>query len=108
VILSTHIVDDVADLCPRMAVLAGGRILQEGAPADLIDRLNGRVWRKTIERAELEVARARHQVISTRLVGGRTVIHVLAEAAPDPAFEPVKGGLEDVYFSTLSASRRAA
>jgi ABC-type multidrug transport system ATPase subunit len=108
VILSTHIVDDVGDLCPRMAVLAAGRILQEGAPADLIDQLNGRVWRKTVDRHELEAERDRHQVISTRLAGGRTVIHVLSEARPDPAFEPVKGGLEDVYFSTLSASRRAA
>ena len=108
VILSTHIVDDVSDLCPRMAVLAGGRILREGAPADLVDQLNGRVWKKTIERHDLEAERGRHQVISTRLAGGRTVIHVLADAAPDRAFEPVKGGLEDVYFSTLSASRRAA
>jgi len=108
VILSTHIVDDVSDLCPRMAVLAGGRILKEGVPASLIDQLNGRVWKKTIERHDLEAERGRHQVISTRLAGGRTVIHVLSETPPDPAFEPVKGGLEDVYFSTLSASRRAA
>jgi ABC-type multidrug transport system ATPase subunit len=108
VILSTHIVDDVSDLCPRMAVLAGGRILKEGAPFDLVDQLNGRVWRKTIDRHELEAERGRHQVISTRLAGGRTVIHVLSEAAPDPGFQLVKGGLEDVYFSTLSASRRAA
>jgi ABC-type multidrug transport system ATPase subunit len=108
VILSTHIVDDVSDLCPRMAVLAGGRILKEGAPGDLIGELRGRVWKKVIERAELDAERGRHQVISTRLAEGRTVIHVLADAEPDPAFEPVQGGLEDVYFSTLSASRRAA
>ncbi|MBI1198906.1 MAG: ATP-binding cassette domain-containing protein [Phenylobacterium sp.] len=108
VILSTHIVDDVADLCPRMAVLAAGRILKEGAPAALIDELKGRVWKKIIDRAELEAERARNAVISTRLAGGRTVIHVLADNAPDPAFEPIVGGLEDVYFSTLAASRRAA
>ena len=108
VILSTHIVDDVSDLCPRMAVLAGGRILKEGVPADLIAGLNGRVWKKTIDRHELEAERDRHHVISTRLAAGRTVIHVLSDAPPDPAFEPVNGGLEDVYFSTLSASRRAA
>lgn len=108
VILSTHIVDDVADLCPRMAVLAGGRILQEGAPADLVQGLSGRVWRKVIDRHELEAERARSQVISTRLAGGRTVIHVLSEGAPGAGFEPVPGGLEDVYFSTLAASRRAA
>jgi ABC-type multidrug transport system ATPase subunit len=108
VILSTHIVDDVADLCPRMAVLAGGRILQEGAPADLVQGLAGRVWKKIIDRGELEAERERNQVISTRLAGGRTVIHVLADRAPGAGFEPVPGGLEDVYFSTLAASRRAA
>jgi len=108
VILSTHIVDDVADLCPRMAVLAGGRILQEGAPADLVQGLAGRVWKKIIDRGELEAERERNQVISTRLAGGRTVIHVLADRAPGEGFEAVPGGLEDVYFSTLAASRRAA
>ena len=108
VILSTHIVEDVSDLCPRMAVLASGRILIEGAPADLIAGLNGRVWRKVIDRAGLEAERARHDVIASRLAAGRLVIHVLADARPDAGFEPVPGGLEDVYFSTLSASRRAA
>jgi ABC-type multidrug transport system ATPase subunit len=108
VILSTHIVDDVSDLCPRMAVLAGGRILKEGAPSDLVRGLAGKVWKKVIDRAELDAERAQNQVISTRLAGGRTVIHVLADTAPGAGFEPVQGGLEDVYFSTLSASRRAA
>ena len=108
VILATHIVEDVSDLCPRMAVLASGRILIEGAPADLIAGLNGRVWRKVIDRAGLEAERARHDVIASRLAAGRLVIHVLADARPDAGFEPVPGGLEDVYFSTLSASRRAA
>jgi ABC-type multidrug transport system ATPase subunit len=108
VILSTHIVEDVSDLCPRMAVLAGGRILKEGAPAQLMGDLKGRIWSKTIDRQELEAERGRHEVISTRLAAGRTVIHVLADSRPDPAFAPVEGGLEDVYFSTLAASRRAA
>ena len=108
VILSTHIVEDVADLCPRMAILASGRILKEGAPAALMADLNGRIWTKTIDRHELEAVRAAHEVISTRLSGGRTVVHVLAETSPGPGFTPVEGGLEDVYFSTLTASRRAA
>lgn len=108
VILSTHIVEDVSDLCPRMAVLAAGRILTEGAPSDLIAGLDGRVWRKVIDRAELEAERARHDVIASRLAAGRLIIHVLADARPDAGFAPVSGGLEDVYFSTLSASRRAA
>ena len=108
VILSTHIVEDVADLCPKMAVLAGGRIQLEGAPAELMKALQGRVWKKTIDKAALEDHRARYQVISTRLFAGRTVIHVLADADPGEGFELVDGGLEDVYFSTLAASRRAA
>jgi len=108
VILSTHIVDDVADLCPRMAVLAGGRILLEGAPLDLIEQSLGRVWSVTADRAELDTLRDRHQVISTRLFAGRTVVHVLADASPGDGFVPVRGGLEDVYFSVLATSRRAA
>ena len=108
VILSTHIVEDVADLCPRMAVLAGGRILLEGAPLELIEATRGRVWQKTIERGELDRFRADHRIISTRLFAGRTVIHVMADGSPGEGFSPVSGGLEDVYFSTLDASRRAA
>ena len=108
VILSTHIVEDVADLCPRMAVLAGGRILLEGAPLELIDRTRGRIWQKAIGRGELDDYRTRYQVISTRLFAGRTIIHVMHDGSPADGFEPVTGGLEDVYFSTLDASRRAA
>ena len=108
VILSTHIVEDVADLCPRMAIIAGGRIVGQGAPTDLVRNLAGRIWRKTIPREELEPSRTRFNIISTRLTAGQTLIHVLADARPDPAFEPVPGGLEDVYFATLSATRQAA
>jgi len=108
VILSTHIVEDVADLCPRMAVLAGGRILLEGAPLDLIADTQGRIWEKTIGRDELDAYRERYRVISARLFAGNTVIHVLADAPPEADFHLVSGGLEDVYFSTLDASRRAA
>jgi ABC-type multidrug transport system ATPase subunit len=108
VILSTHIVEDVADLCPRMAIMAGGRIVREGAPLELIRELEGRVWSKTIDKAELEAHRAEHEVISTRLFAGRTVINVLSDQSPGAGFEPVRGGLEDVYFSTLAAARREA
>ena len=108
VILSTHIVEDVADLCPNMAIIANGRIVQTGAPADLIKALDGRVWRKTIGRQELEAYRREHEVIATRLFGGRTVIHVLSDSNPGAGFESMTGGLEDVYFSTLAATRRIA
>ena len=108
VILSTHIVEDVADLCPQMAVLAGGKILLKGAPVDLMHALDGKVWRKTIGKDDLEAHKVAHEVISTRLFAGRTVIHVLADGKPGEGFTPASGGLEDVYFSTLSTSRRAA
>ena len=107
VILSTHIVDDVADLCPRMAVLANGRVQLDGKPTDLIASTRGRVWKKTIPHAELEDYQAKFEVISTRLFAGNTIIHVLSDTQPK-GFEPVEGGLEDVYFSTLSTLRRAA
>ena len=108
VILSTHIVEDVSDLCPAMAIICDGRIVKQGAPNDLVVQLAGRVWRKTIDKADLEAAKARYQVISTRLLGGRTVIHILADSDPGDGFSAVEGGLEDVYFSTLSTTRRAA
>ncbi len=108
VILSTHIVEDVSDLCPRMAVLANGRIQLEGAPLDLIRATQGRIWMKVIERGEIDTFRQKYELISTRLFAGRTVIHILADSDPGDGFAPVEGGLEDVYFSTLAQSRRAA
>lgn len=108
VILSTHIVADVADLCPRMAVLAAGRIQLEGAPLELVQRTRGRIWMKAIERGELDRYRAAHDVISTRLFAGKTMVHVLADADPGSGFTALEGDLEDVYFATLARSRRAA
>jgi ABC-2 type transport system ATP-binding protein len=108
VILSTHIVEDVSDLCPTMAVLAAGRIQLEGAPLELIQATKGRIWMKVIGRGELDTYRDTYEVISTRLFAGRTIVHVLAQSDPGNDFEPVTGGLEDVYFSTLAQSRRAA
>ena len=107
VILSTHIVDDVADQCSRMAILVDGRIVSSGTPAALIAGLAGKVWTRTIEPGELPALRNQFELIATRLRGGRTVIHVLADAAPDPRFEPVAAGLAEVYFSTLHAQRKA-
>jgi ABC-type multidrug transport system ATPase subunit len=108
VILSTHIVEDVADLCPRMAVLAAGRIQLEGAPGELIARMRGRLWRRTIARSDIARYRDAHDVISTRLFGGRTVVHVVADADPGDGFERFDGDLEAVYFASLARSRRAA
>ena len=108
VILSTHIVEDVTDLCPRMAVLAGGKIQLEGAPVELTHALEGKVWRKTIDKADLAAQQASRNVISTRLFAGRTVIHVLSDTNPGDGFERAPGGLEDDYLATVNASRRAA
>src|SRR5690349_8346223 len=91
VILSTHIVEDVADLCPRMAVLADGRILLDGAPQELIGALRGQVWRKVIARDRIDQYRQEKTVISARLRGGQTVIHVLSESSPGPGFDPAAG-----------------
>ena len=107
VILSTHIVADVADLCPLMAVLANGRLQLEGKPLDLIESTRGKVWKKAIPHSELEQYSEKYDVISTRLFAGQNIIHVLAARKP-AGFEPVEGGLEDVYFTTLSNVRRAA
>ena len=104
IILSTHIVDDVSELCPNMAVLGNGQILLQGNPLDITADLNGQIWRKTVsidEAAELENTLP---VISKRLFAGRTVLHVLASAAPE-GFESTPATLEDVYFSTLHHSR---
>jgi ABC-type multidrug transport system ATPase subunit len=108
VILSTHIVDDVSELCPRMAVLAGGRVQLEGAPSELIQAARGRIWMKALERGELDSHQERYEVLSTRLFAGRTVVHILADADPGNGFTAVDAGLQDVYFSTLAHARRAA
>jgi ABC-2 type transport system ATP-binding protein len=107
VILSTHIVDDVTDLCPRMAILADGRIVRSGAPEALVAELRGRLWRKTIDKSELAAYQQSLAIIATRLREGRTEIRVLADDAPDPGFVADEGGLADVYFSTLHAQRKS-
>ncbi|MCP3098053.1 ABC transporter ATP-binding protein [Myxococcus sp. K15C18031901] len=107
VLLSTHIVEDVRQLCSRMAVLSQGRVLCEGEPQRLVDGLEGRVWRKTVEKAAVPGYRASLPVLSERLHAGRTRLHVLADARPEDGFEPVAPDLEDVYFSALSGRRAA-
>ena len=108
VILSTHIVEDVADLCPRMAILAAGRLQLQGAPLDLIASLKNRIWKKTIERGELEAYKAKYTLISQRLFAGKTVIHIVADADPGDGFEVVPGSLEDLYFMTIHTPAKAA
>ncbi len=108
VILSTHIVEDVTDLCPTMAIMNKGEVLLTGRPADAINALQAQVWRKQVAKAALPDYEARLTVLSTRLVGGHPVIHVFADTPPEAGFEPVAPGLEDVYFQRLRLQAQAA
>src|SRR6516165_8936566 len=101
VILSTHIVSDVSDLCRNMAIIHQGRVHAAGDPAALVAELNGRVWKKSVLRAEVADYQQRFRVISMRLFAGRTILHVLQDDLPEPGFEPVVPDLEDLYFATI-------
>ena len=101
VILSTHIVSDVSDLCRAMAIINKGEVLLTGDPISVMDNLKGRIWKKLIEKAELPALQAAQHVISSRWFAGKTVVHVLADSAPDSGFEAVNPDLEDVYFSEI-------
>ena len=102
VILSTHIVDDVAELCTRMAIIDRGEILLEAEPLRAIAGLRDRVWRRVISRSDLAALEQEHAVISTKLMAGRTVVHIYSDTTPGPAFDPADPDLEDVYFSTMA------
>ena len=101
VILSTHIVDDVSDLCSRMAIIDRGEIRLEAEPATAILDLHGKIWQRAVDRAQLAEFQRTHSVVSTKLAGGKTVVRVLAEVPPSPEFEPASATLEDVYFAAL-------
>jgi ABC-type multidrug transport system ATPase subunit len=105
VILSTHIVEDVTDLCPRMAMIVKGEVLIQGEPQAAIDTLNNRIWRRSVSAQALADYQERFNVLSTRLVAGKPQINVYAETQPDEGFKMVEPDLEDVYFLQL---RRAA
>jgi ABC-2 type transport system ATP-binding protein len=101
VILSTHIVEDVRELCSRMAILSQGRVVLQGEPSALVARLEGRVWRKVVGRSEVARYQESMPVLSTRLAAGRTIVHVLSDPSPGDGFEPAEPDLEHVYFATL-------
>lgn len=107
VILSTHIVEDVRQLCPRMAILAGGQVLREGAPDSLVAELSGKVWGRTVEKGSVAEYRAKLDVLSTTLHAGRTRLRVLAGQAPEGGFDPIVPELEDVYFQALAKAKAA-
>jgi ABC-2 type transport system ATP-binding protein len=101
VILSTHIVEDVTDLCTKMAIIHEGRVLYEGKPDDAVAQLKDRVWQRSIAKADLPSYEQRYQVISTRLVGGRPHLHVLNAQPPEDGFAPSVPDLEDVFFTRI-------
>ena len=106
VILSTHIVEDVTDLCPTMAIMNKGQVLLTGEPNAAIEALRNQVWRKQVSKAVLGDYENRHTVLSTRLVAGNPVIHVFAVERPEEGFEQVAPDLEDVYFQRLRQQAR--
>jgi ABC-2 type transport system ATP-binding protein len=102
VILSTHIVDDVAELCSRLAIIDRGTILLEAEPLQAVAAMRGRIWRRVIEKTDLHELKRAHSVISTKLLAGRTVVRLHSATSPGAGFELVEPDLEDVYFSTLA------
>ncbi|PHR55321.1 MAG: multidrug ABC transporter ATP-binding protein [Robiginitomaculum sp.] len=101
IILSTHIVEDVRDLCPDMAILGDGEIVARGAPEDLIGKIKGKVWRKQVDKADVEALKERHPILSTRLLMGGVIVSVLADSAPETGFKNSDPDLEDAYFAHL-------
>jgi len=108
VILSTHIVEDVRELCRSMAIINRGRVVRAGDPRQIVAQLAGRVWRKEVTKAELPVVQATHHVISAQLLAGTPVVRVYAETSPGAGFTVVEPDLEDVYFHELSLVQREA
>jgi ABC-2 type transport system ATP-binding protein len=102
VLLSTHIVEDVSELCTRMAIIDQGEILLEAEPLRAVGDLRGRVWRRVISKQELAALEREQAVISTKLLAGRTLVHVFGDAPPGPGFEAAEPDLEDVYFSAMA------
>jgi ABC-2 type transport system ATP-binding protein len=103
VILSTHIVEDISNLCNNMAIICLGEVVAKGNPSELTEEIKGKIWKKGIEKADLERYQSEMQVISTYLKAGQTIIHVLSEEQPDSSFEPSKANLEDVYFAEITS-----
>ena len=108
VILSTHIVDDVSNLCSNMAIICLGEVVLQGNPIALTQEVKGKIWKKAIEKSDLERYKTDLQVISTHLKSGQTIIHVLSDVQPDATFESSPANLEDVYFSEISSRMDSA
>lgn len=108
VILSTHIVGDVSDLCSRMAIIHRGQMIRSGQPIELAEELRGHVFRKLVDKDELAQIGEQHEIISTRLAAGKSLVHIYSEADPGDSFEPVEPDLQDVYFRAVRQQQAAA
>jgi ABC-2 type transport system ATP-binding protein len=108
VILSTHIVEDVKELCTDMAIINKGQVLYKGSPLDAMAEIRGKVWKKRVAKAELENYKNTYTVISERLIAGTPEIHIFSETSPDSTFEPKEADLEDVYFSQVFGTQQSA
>ena len=107
VILSTHIVEDVSELCTRMAVINKGRILLQAEPVRAVEGMKGRVWERFVTKDELPAMEREYEVLSTKMVSGRTVVRIFSDTRPTPAFNAVEADLQDVYFSVIREHRPA-
>jgi len=103
VILSTHIVDDVSNLCSAMAIINKGEVMVQGKPKSTLDLLQGKVFSKIVEKSALESIRNEFRVLTSRLIEGRPLVYVYSDGAPGEGFEPVEAGLEEVYFYHINA-----
>ena len=106
VILSTHIVDDVRELCTKMAIMNGGRIVYHGTPDEAMNTLQGKVYQKIVSRETLDAYAEKYQIISNKMVGGKPLIHIYSDTNPKNNFEEVKPNLEDVFFSKINTSHQ--
>ncbi|MFN0034790.1 MAG: ABC transporter ATP-binding protein [Saprospiraceae bacterium] len=104
VILSTHIVEDVKELCSNMAIINGGQVLYAGSPEAALTQLEGKIWEKAIAKAQIDDYQSRFRVISSKLVAGKPIIHILSEGDPGEGFRPAEAGLEDVFFAKIGAA----
>ena len=101
VILSTHIVEDVMELCTKMAIIDKGRVLYEGGPEDAVHSVEGRIWQKSISKPEIKDYESRFKLISSKLVAGRPLVHIYSDSDPGDGFTPARADLEDVFFSRI-------
>jgi ABC-2 type transport system ATP-binding protein len=108
VLLSTHIVEDVSELCTRMAIINKGKILNEGEPAKAVASLKGLIWRRVVEKTKLPQVEVDYNIISTKLMAGKTVVHIYSNEHPGNDFEQVNPDLEDVYFATMGGYLRGS